>query len=70
MLKTVKKPGASDVDSNGDPKAAFGVDGEFAVTYYTNTGATKSTIDFYEKISGAWYKIVSASTIALDPVPR
>ena len=61
VLKTVKKPGASDVDSNGDPKAAFGVDGEFAVTYYTNTGATKSTIDFYEKISGAWYQIGSSN---------
>ena len=54
VLKTIKKPGATEVDSNGDPKAAFGVDGEFCVTYYTNTGATKSTIDFYEKISGAW----------------
>ena len=61
VLKTIKKPGATEVDSNGDPKAAFGVDGEFCVTYYTNTGATKSTIDFYEKISGAWYKIGSSN---------
>ena len=61
VLKTIKKPGATEVDSNGDPKAAFGVDGEFCVTYYTNTGATKSTIDFYEKLSGAWYKIGSSN---------
>ena len=61
VLKTLKKPGATEVDGNGDPKAAFGVDGEFCVTYYTNTGATKSTIDFYEKLSGAWYKIGSSN---------
>ncbi len=67
VLKTVKKPGASDVDSNGDPKAAFGVDGEFAVTYFTNTGATKSTIDFYEKISGAWYSIGSSNWSSAVP---
>ena len=61
VLKTVKKPGASEVDSNGDPKAAFGVTGEFCVTYYTNTGATKSTIDFYEKIANVWRKIGSSA---------
>ena len=61
VLKTIKKPGATEVDSNGDPKAAFGVDGDICVTYYLNTGATKSTVDFYEKISGAWYKIGSSN---------
>jgi len=61
VLKTLKKPGASEVDSNGDPKAAFGVNGDFCVTYFTNTGGTKSTIDFYEKLSGAWYKIGSSN---------
>ena len=61
VLKTVKKPGASEVDGNGDPKAAFGVTGEFCVTYYTNTGATKSTIDFYEKIANVWRKIGSSA---------
>ena len=61
VLKTVKKPGATEVDSNGDPKAAFGVNGDICVTYYLSTGATKSTIDFYEKISGAWYKIGSSN---------
>ena len=61
VLKTLKKPGATDVDGNGDPKAAFGQNGDFCVTYFTNTGATKSTIDFYERISGAWYKIGSSN---------
>jgi len=61
VLKTVKKPGASEVDGNGDPKAAFGVTGDFCVSYYTSTGATKSTIDFYEKIANAWYKIGSSN---------
>jgi len=61
VLKTLKKPGATDVDGNGDPKAAFGQNGDLCVTYFTNTGATKSTIDFYERISGAWYKIGSSN---------
>lgn len=58
VLQTIKKPTASETDSGtGKPKTAFGVDGDFAVTYYTNSGSTKSTIDFYEKISGAWYNV-------------
>jgi len=61
VLKTVKKPGATEVDSSGDPKAAFGVTGDFCVSYYTSTGATKSTIDFYEKIANVWYKIGSSA---------
>ena len=61
VLKTVKKPGATEVDSSGDPKAAFGVTGDFCVSYYTSTGATKSTIDFYEKIANVWRKIGSSA---------
>ena len=61
VLKTVKKPGATEVDGSGDPKASFGVDGEYCVTYLTSAGATKSTIDFYEKLAGAWYKIGSSN---------
>ncbi len=61
VLKTLKKPGASEVDSSDNPKAAFGVNGDFAVTYVTNTGATKSVIKFYEKIGGAWYSIGSSN---------
>ena len=67
VLKTVKKPGATEVDGNGDPKAAFGVNGDFAVTYFLNTGATKSTIDFYEKISGAWYKVGASNWSSNQP---
>ena len=42
VLQTVKKPSASETDSGtGFPKAAFGTNGDFAVTYFTNAGATK-----------------------------
>ena len=61
VLKTLKKPGATEVDSQGDPKAAFGVTGEFCVSYYNSTGATKSTITFYEKIANVWRKIGSSA---------
>ena len=61
VLKTLKKPGATEVDSNGDPKAAFGVTGDFCVSYYNSTGATKSTITFYEKIANVWRKIGSSA---------
>ena len=58
VSKTLLKPNASETDSGtGYPKTAFGVDGNFAVTYYTNAGGTKATVDFYEKLAGAWYNI-------------
>ena len=58
VSKTLLKPNASETDSGtGYPKTAFGVDGNFAVTYYTNAGGTKATVDFYEKIAGAWHNI-------------
>jgi hypothetical protein len=61
VLKTVLKPNASETDSGtGFPKTAFGVNGNFAVTYFTNAGATKATVDFYEKVSGVWYNVGSS----------
>jgi hypothetical protein len=68
VLQTVKKPSASETDSGtGFPKAAFGTNGDFAVTYFTNAGATKSTIDFYEKISGVWYNVGSSNWASAVP---
>ena len=60
-LQTVKVPGSNNIDSGGDPKTAFGVNGDFAVVYYDNAGSTASTIKFYQKLSGAWYHLGSSA---------
>jgi hypothetical protein len=61
VRQPVKVPVASDIAVGGAPKAAFGVNGDFAVVYFTSAGVTASNIKLYEKISGAWYHIGSNS---------
>jgi len=57
---TVKTPTSADIDSSGDPKNAYGINGDIAVTYFTSTGATATTIQFWEKLSGDWKQIGSS----------
>ena len=61
VRQTVKVPAVSDLAGGNVPKSAFGVNGDYAVVYYTTAGATASTITFYEKVSGSWYLIGSTS---------
>ena len=57
----VKIAGASDVQSNGVPKTAFGKDGDYAVRYYKEDGTSADDISFFHKLSGAWQKIGSSA---------
>jgi hypothetical protein len=60
-LQTVKVPSASEINGSGNPKTAFGSDNDFCVVYYTDAGATASTIKFFQKLSGAWYHLGSSN---------
>lgn len=63
----VKVTGASDVYANSVPKAAFGKDGQVAAVYVDNAGETLPSALAYEKISGVWYVIGSASWLSAKP---
>ena len=53
--------GQNDVYSNTVPKAAFGTNGKFAVVQIESDGSTAALGTIYEKISGTWYLVGSAS---------
>ena len=61
VRQTVKIPAVSDLTAGNVPKTAFGVNGDYAVVYFTTAGATASTIKFYHRISGVWYHIGSGA---------
>ena len=61
VRQTVKVPTTAQVDSNSEPLAAFGVNGEYCVVYFDNAGNTLADIKFYEKVSGAWVHIGGGS---------
>ena len=61
VRQTVLKPGATDVDGAGVPLASYGNTGDFAVVYFTNTGATQSEIRFYEKFDAADWEIIGST---------
>lgn len=52
---------ASDLQSGGTPKAAFGKDGDICVRYVNADGSVASVISLYEKASNAWYLIGSSA---------
>lgn len=55
----VKIPTSSDLQQNGVPKPAFGVNGDIAVRYFQANGDVSSTITFFNKVSNVWYIIGS-----------
>jgi len=61
VRQTVKVASTTQVDSAGIPLAAFGVDGDYAVSYHDNAGNTLEIISFYEKVNGAWVLIGGGS---------
>ena len=61
VRQTVKIPAVADLAAGNVPKTAYGVNGDYAVVYFTTTGATASTIKFYHKIGGQWYHIGSTA---------
>lgn len=61
VRQSVKVPLASQMAADNTPKAAFGVNGDFAAAYLADDGSTLSDIKLYQKLSGAWYHIGSSS---------
>lgn len=61
VRQSVKVPAASDLVAGNVPKTAYGVNGDYAVVYFTTTGTTAPTIKFYHKIAGQWYHIGSTA---------
>ena len=57
VKQTVKQPTATEVTAGSEPKAAFGVDGDYAVVYQTSAGVTLASIKIYNKLSGTWYHV-------------
>jgi len=57
-------PGASDIQSNGTPKSAFGKNDQICVRYFDNDGTTASDISIYQKKSGTWYKLGTSAWIS------
>ena len=53
----VKVVSSSDLQLNGVPKSAFGVNGDIAVRYVNPNGAVSDAIRFYNKVANAWYNI-------------
>jgi hypothetical protein len=61
VRQSVKVPLPSQMVSDGTPKTAFGVNGDFAAAYFLDDGSTLSDVRLYQKLSGAWYHIGSSS---------
>lgn len=61
VIKPTLSPNKDQVTTGASPapKASIGVDGNYAVVYQQDTGATMASIKLFEKISGAWYHIGS-----------
>lgn len=62
--QSVLVPGATDVDGAGIPYSYYGSTGDFAVVYFTNTGATQSEIRFYEKFDAADWEVIGSTAWA------
>lgn len=65
LRQTIKVPASDKITSGNEPKAAFGVDGEYAAVYADDSGDTLATINLYHKLSGGWNLIGSAGWQAL-----
>jgi hypothetical protein len=57
VKQTVKQPSSADVTAGSEPKAAFGVDGDYCVVYQDAAGASLADTKLYNKLSGTWYHI-------------
>lgn len=61
VRQTVKVVSVSNLAAGNVPKTSYGVNGDFAVVYFTTAGATAPTIKFYHKIGGSWFHIGSTA---------
>lgn len=61
VAKTVKVPTVTQIDTGAlpAPKAAFGIDGEYAVVYWDEDGNTLAEVRLYHKVAGSWFHIGS-----------
>ena len=59
--QSVLEPGATDVDGAGVPISSYGNTGDYAVVYFTDSGATQSEIRFYEKFDAANWQLVGST---------
>ena len=63
-VTTLKEPAATDLTVGTNlPKPAFGIDGDIATVYLRQDGTYSTTIKFYEKLSGTWYRIGSSAWV-------
>lgn len=61
VRQAIKVPAVSDIAVGGAPKAAFGINGDYAAVYFTSGGVTASNVKLYHKVSGAWYTVGSTA---------
>ena len=57
----IKVSAATDLQSGGVPKAAFGVNNEICVRYLDADGTQADRVSFYQKLSNVWYLVGSSS---------
>lgn len=67
VRQTVRVPSSAQITTSAEPKGSFGLDGDFAVVYTDDTGATLDTITIYQKQSSAWTVVGSSLWIAANP---
>ena len=56
----IKVSAATDLQSGGVPKAAFGVNNEICVRYLDADGTQADRVSFYQKLSNVWYLVGSS----------
>jgi hypothetical protein len=59
LSDSIKILSNTDLQQNGVPKPAFGVNGDIAVRYFNPNGTVSSTITFFNKVANVWYVIGS-----------
>ena len=60
--KVALVPEASDIESTGKPKIAFGKKDDFAVVYVDNTGATQAIFKVYQKTTNSDWDLIGSTT--------
>jgi hypothetical protein len=59
--KTALVPEASDIESTGKPKIAFGKKDDFAVVYVNNSGVTQAIFKVYHKTSNSDWDLIGST---------
>jgi len=61
LNKVAKTTEASDLESNGKPKIAFGKKDDFAVVYTDNAGVTQAIFKVYQKTSNSTWDLIGSN---------